>query len=177
MAIYLILMVIFGVSSWLSYERPTNLSVAKSYNKVLAKPYERDKTHIIICVITILILVSSCRAISVGYDTVNYYIHFEHKSLYNEYAPFEPLYELLNLLVIKLGLPYNILLLLCATITFVSFGVAVKRFSTHHAMVFFFLVGLGFLGNTFNAVRQYLALSMFLLSLKYIKEGHFKCPF
>lgn len=173
MTIYLILLLAFGIAGWLSIFKPTGFSNAKSLNQINNSFQKRNKKQIVIISVLLLALVAGCRGLMVGVDTLNYYNYFSYKRIFNETILFEPMYEVLNLFIIKLGLPYNYLLFLCSILTIGSFGLMIYNFSDCPALVFFFFVALGFFGNTFNAVRQYLALAVFLFAIKYIRDGGF----
>ena len=173
MAIYLALLVILGLVSWVTYLRPAQVKLDKKINQLNKNTIKSYNMIIVVGITLLLIIISSCRDISVGYDTRNYYEYFTFKEIYPAHRSFEFLYELINYIAVKLNFPFNMVLLMCATITFGSLGFVVYKFSDHPAMVYFFFVALGFFGNTFNAVRQYLALAVFLFSLKHIKNGNF----
>lgn len=173
MAIYMVLLVILGLVSWVTYLRPAETRLDKKISQFNKNTIKNYNMIIVVGITLLLIIISSCRDLSVGYDTRNYYDYFTFKKIYPTHQSFEFLYELINYIVIKLNMPFSMVLFFCATITFGSLGFVVYKFSDHPAMVYFFFVALGFFGNTFNAVRQYLALAVFLFALKHIKNGNF----
>lgn len=120
----------------------------------------------------IFILLSSFRNLSVGYDTISYYGYYLDKLNCPQLDNFEPLFELIYNFVIFFKQPFSCFLFICSLITILSFLNFYKTYSVSPLLSLFLFVSLGFWGNTFNAVRQYLALSVFLFSIKYIINGN-----
>ena len=129
----------------------------------------------IICAVAamVLIIIAACRGINVGYDTINYESYFSFKQQNPTSIVYEPLFEFFNWLVVYLKLPFNFLLLICSAFFIIALAVAIYKYSPNVAFSWFLFVALGFFGNTFNAIRQYLAAAVFIFSLRYILKGKF----
>lgn len=172
MLIYWLVMLVLAVSASLTIlKEPKTCKVSSD---VFKSDYgERLRRIICIIIAVIFIGISTCRAYTVGYDTINYKGYFDFKNKYPNNIVYEFLYELINFIVVKMGLPFSFVLLFCSIIVFSAFTFVIKKYSIDISFSFFLIIALGIFGNTFNAVRQYLALAMFLFSIKYIRTGGF----
>ncbi len=172
MLIYYIILVTFGICTMLTFPSKENERI-----KPISQQREENRKFCVVkmCALMalILILVAGLRAYTVGYDTINYFEYFKFKQVYSDNVVYEPLYELINLIVIKAGLPFTFVLLICTTIVIFAFALVINRYSASASLSFFLLVALGIFGNSFNAVRQYLALAVFLISIRFIIDGKF----
>lgn len=174
MLVYILLLLVFGVSGLLinGVSLKGNTAV-KTCCQIRTDDNKTAKKMICILSALVLIIIASCRANSVGYDTINYEDYFKFKQIYPNNKSFEPIYEFINYIVVRLNLPFNFVLLICSSITIISFAVVIYKYSTNVSFSWFLFVAIGFFGNTFNAVRQYLAAAVFLISLRYILNGKF----
>ncbi len=179
MLIYILLLVSFAVSSLflnINSKRQLQMTDGNSSSQ-LNRNNKKDVKLIngIICAVAamVLIIIASCRGINVGYDTINYESYFSFKQQNPTSMVYEPLFEFFNWLVVYLKLPFNFLLLICSAFFIIALAVAIYKYSPNVAFSWFLFVALGFFGNTFNAVRQYLAAAVFIFSLRYILKGKF----
>ncbi len=179
MLIYILLLVSFAVSSLflnINSKRQLQMTDGNSSSQ-LNRNNKKDVKLIngIICAVAamVLIIIAACRGINVGYDTINYESYFSFKQQNPTSMVYEPLFEFFNWLVVYLKLPFNFLLLICSAFFIIALAVAIYKYSPNVAFSWFLFVALGFFGNTFNAIRQYLAAAVFIFSLRYILKGKF----
>lgn len=174
MFVYILLLFVFGVSSVLLNFTPVgnqgNLQVVVTSQLNYSLKRKIEKTICIFSAI-ILIIIATCRANSVGYDTINYEAYYDFKKMYPNNMTFEPLFECINWLSVVLKLPFSFVLLICSAIIISSLSVAIYKYSPNVSFSWFLFVALGLFGNTFNAVRQYLAAAVFIFSIRYILDG------
>lgn len=118
--------------------------------------------------ITFLILFAGLRAYTIGTDTPTY------KAVFQYLEPKEPLWYGLNIIISSLGLSYTSLLIAASSLTMIPLAIAIKRSSINPQLSIFIYYGLfGYL-NSFNTMRQLVAVSFVLLAYTYCKKKY-KC--
>ncbi len=174
MLIYIYLLLIFGVSAFIININTSKRFIGPNCSQ-LNETYEKKfNKFIVIYSALILIFVASFRAFSVGTDTNNYFNHYNDLLADNKaYGLFEPFFELINFIVVKSRLSFSYVLFISSTIIISAFSFIIYKYSKNVSFSFFLLVALGIYGNSFNALRQYLALAIFLYSIRYIIDGQF----
>lgn len=120
-----------------------------------------------------LILIATFRANSVGIDLSKYYL-----KLYNaDYSLLEILnqrmevgYTILNWLIHQLTSDITLLLSIIACITYIGIFYTFSKCSNNIPVSVITFIGLYMYCTSFNAIRQYIAISFILLSWYYISE-------
>ena len=143
------------------------------------------KQAIIFSVIAILIpsFLAGCRDASVGTDILAYVVgHFEvaqmADSLYS-YLPLifskEPLYLVLVYFVAKIANNFQVLLFIFSLINIscIYFGAyrLREKIPVHYFMMIYYLM---YYNDTYNTVRQHIAMSIIFLGIVYLLEGCYK---
>lgn len=109
------------------------------------------------------------RAETVGWDTPTYIEMFTHlNSNPGTEERYEPLYIGLNLLIGKISLNYIALFIAIAVIAYYGILSTIYRMSSIVWFSIFLFVAFGFFNFSINILRQTLALSFVMISLRYI---------
>lgn len=124
------------------------------------------------CVI-VLIVLSGFRDLCVGIDTPNYKQGMTYVAM--GISPYqEPGWNHLNQFIVNHGNDFNMLKLLVATLTIIPVAIVFIRISPNPQLSLFFYYGMFAYLNSFNGMRQFLAISfvlvayMFFIERKYI---------
>ncbi len=124
-------------------------------------------------VITIIsfVFLTTFRAYSVGYDTMNYYEYYEllrqgKISLFTAIAtPFEFGYTMLNSVLALIGFDFRILILIISTFSAVCMVLFINKFSCNKIMSIMMYIMLGIFAQSISAMRQIVAIDFVLLAL------------
>lgn len=82
----------------------------------------------------------------------------------------EPAFRLINFIIFLLGLNVQFVFLISSLITFSLFYKGIKRNSSNVVLSIFLLLFCGFFIESLNIIRQYIAISIFFYSIRYIIE-------
>ncbi len=144
------------------------------------KPYEqRSKTDLFGYVILwgIIFATIAFRAEDIGADTLNYlykYLNINAAGSYNEYggtAATEPLFFLINKILWPIFGSWNqCVFLLEAVFVVYAYGDAIWKYSKHPNLSTLAFLGLGLYLTSLCLLRQFLAMSICVYSLKYVFE-------
>ena len=119
---------------------------------------------------------SSLRAVSVGNDTIEYHRVFEaikaSNSLQEAFAVsrFEYGYAILNYLVSRITQNFNVLLLLISVFVYGSAVLFIKRYAASYSLALLFAFGMSVFYDLMLAVRQGIAVAIFLLAVPALME-------
>ncbi len=119
---------------------------------------------------------SSLRAVSVGNDTIEYHRVFEaikaSNSLQEAFAVsrFEYGYAILNYLVSRITQNFNVLLLLISVFVYGSAVLFIKRYAASYSLAVLFAFGMSVFYDLMLAVRQGIAVAIFLLAVPAVME-------
>lgn len=120
---------------------------------------------------TPLILVSGMRW-DTGIDQQNYFWAFmnirDGLSTHVEIG-----YYWLNRLVLLFTQDLSVVFFLCAVFTGVFLTIAIRRSSSHFVLSTFLYITMGYFFYSMNSMRHFMALSVFLFTLKYIQQKKF----
>ena len=119
--------------------------------------------------ILLLSLIAGLRSETIGVDTHAYkdiFIWISNEVLY----PIEPAWYFLNKLIAWVGGIFNFLLWITSLLTLIPIGVVSLRCSSNPQMSLFFYYGLYAYINSFNGMRQFVAISFVLLAYSYITQ-------
>ncbi len=126
--------------------------------------------------VILLVTIGGLRAETVGTDTSNYNKLFEWygDSLSGGFHASEPGYALLQMLVVRAGLPYSTLVFVVQTLTMIVLALYVNKtvYKPQYALLCYLL--LYFYFNSFNVARQYLAIPFLLFAFYYLEIGSLK---
>lgn len=117
-----------------------------------------------------LIFFAGFRAITVGTDSVNYFLFFDrlsHNNLTFEYSRYEPLYKFINFLVFKLGFEYEGVTLISSILTIIPLYVVFNKSSKYPLYSWFVYLAFCYYFQSFNILRQCIAASWILLAYCY----------
>lgn len=125
-----------------------------------------------------LFLLSAFRGETVGGDLEHYIPHFEEISTTNSFkeifflytSNFEPGYTLLLKFISIISPANRFYLIVTSAISLIGPFIFIKRYSPWPCFSLFIYMLLGFYTNTFNNVRQSMAISIYLISLSFIIE-------
>lgn len=143
---------------------------------LFALSFLRTNDKIVLWIVSFfLILLAGLRDITIGTDTPAYYDIFNY--IAQEDATYiEPGWYFLNRLVALLGGDFTSLLLLVSAITLIPVLLVINRHSEYKLCSLFLYYSMYMYLNTWNGMRQYLAVSIGLLSFSYLcssKRGKF----
>ena len=130
-----------------------------------------QKKHILFfLIVCFLTLLSGFRDFSIGNDTIAYVGIFNKlKEINSSVLSITTRYELgylyLNKLVINLGLSVNYLFLCISIFVSYSLSIFIKKYTHYVFFALFLFVGLRYFFSSFNVLRQYIALSIFLIAI------------
>lgn len=116
-----------------------------------------------------LILMAGLRDYSIGTDTMSY------KEIFDYLHQREPLWTGMNIVVKVLGGNYTDMLIVSSVLTMVPLGIAMRRSSVNPQYSLFFYYGVfGYL-NSYNGMRQFVAISFVMLAYTYYQKNKIKC--
>ncbi|MBQ7453030.1 MAG: EpsG family protein, partial [Clostridia bacterium] len=170
MEVYVTLLLFCAVAYFFGELKPAGRFVGST---TLIKNDNKPKLVFCIAMTIIFIFISSFRNFNVGYDTVNYLDYYVFKQKALNANVYEFLFEAIYTICAFLKLPFTIVSMICAIVSLSAFCYFIYKYSPDPIVSLFLFVALGFFGNTLNAVRQYLALAVFLWGVKYVIHGDF----
>ena len=119
---------------------------------------------------------STFRAVSVGNDTVEYHRVFKAIAATDSFqealsvSRFEYGYVLVNYLVSRLTQDFNILLLITSVFVYGSVVLFIKRYAASYSLAVLFAFGMSVFYDLMLAVRQGIAVAIFLLAVPALME-------
>lgn len=116
-----------------------------------------------------LVLLAGLRDVTVGTDTPTYYDIFRWISD-NDSTYVEPGWFLLNKLIIWIGGDFTTLLLTTSILTFIPLIYVSNRHLKYRNKILFLFYSMFFYLNTFNGMRQYLAVSIGLMVFELYRQ-------
>ncbi|WP_274378996.1 EpsG family protein [Alkalihalophilus pseudofirmus] len=121
-----------------------------------------------------LFILVAFRDPSVGNDTLNYFWAFSNIAQENMFASsdsrFEIGYIFLVRLLSNLGFDYFGFQVVTTFFIYFAFGSFIRRYSINYSLSIFIFLTMNMFFDTMNITRSYLALSILLLSVKFIEE-------
>lgn len=118
-------------------------------------------------------LISGLRHYLIGNDTITYFYGFKSILKYGYKAfsisRYEKGYILLNIIIGKIIDNYTIFLIICAFITNYFIFKFIRKYSQNMCISFLLFFLCRFFFSEMNIVRQYIAIGIFLYSIKYIE--------
>ncbi len=131
---------------------------------------------VLILIIVMMILIFACRAISVGADTATYQLHYKTRQRgkfeINKYS-FEIGFEILLYICKLIGLNFNGFLFIASLIMFVPLYFFYRKYSINPVLSLFLYITMGIFSMSFNGTRQFIAFTIFLISIKFILNKNF----
>lgn len=138
---------------------------------VLAISWLRSKPLQLI-LISFLIFVVGFRSLHVGTDTENYYLfYYRIINDYNLESRYEPLYQLINYLVVKLQLGFEWVTFLSSVLTIIPLYFAFNKSSRFPIFSWFVYIAFCYYFQSFNIMRQSIAMSWVLLAICYLDSN------
>ncbi|MGN0023736.1 MAG: EpsG family protein [Elusimicrobiaceae bacterium] len=126
----------------------------------------KNKVIFILCIIALTAL-AGFRGINIGADTHAYYDYF--RSFYKGYSGhMEPLWNCLNFVIAHIGLNFNVFLLLVSAFTLGPIAFVLWKELKNPQFGLFLYYALYAYCNSFNGMRQYLAISWVCLSFYFL---------
>ena len=118
-------------------------------------------------------------AIRVPYSDMNNYLNYFHKihqMNFSEFLSFkiEFLYKLLNLIIGKIYFNDRFFMIIIAIITCIGPYCFIKRYSENYLLSILLFISIGTYSLQFFVIRQAIAITFLLLSLKYIEKKNLK---
>ena len=110
---------------------------------------------------------------SVGCDYFFYIDKFNAINNLGIKTHFEPGFLLLNVLIYKLGLGYQWIFIICAFVTILCLGQAIKISGSNYTLGLFLFVTMGFFLYSLNNPRYYVAVAMALLAGVLFNNKHY----
>ena len=107
----------------------------------------------------------SFRGVTVGTDTSAYYNMFENRNVSDASLNKEPLFWILVDITKLLNLDFTFLLSMMGILCLLGFFVIIKNYSINTFLSLFLFLCLGIYTSSYNGMRQFMALSFFLLSI------------
>lgn len=126
---------------------------------------------IIILTFFILLLIFAFRHKNVGTDTKTY------AEIFSEFEPFsnkfksEPVFWLINWIAHILNCDFYVVLSLVFVVQFYGFYLLARKVSHLPMLSIYFIVCLGILGTSFNGMRQFMAVGLFVLAIYFLING------
>lgn len=136
-----------------------------------SKKIKIAKFSVLVGVIATFTFFYAFRALSVGTDTLNYdkcYHALGNNPNWSDIFLLDIGYSLINILCYAVYPSYNFCLVFIGVIMFTNFTLAVVRLSKDPKVSVAMFVGIGLYAQTFNAVRQMLAVSFIVLGLSFM---------
>lgn len=134
------------------------------------------KIWLAVLILPLFILVAF-RSINIGNDTLNYYICYNNiansKSFREITSRYEIGYLLLNYLFSLIGFNYYEFQIIVSLFIYIVFYKFIYKYSSNCSLSLFTIVTLRYMDQTMNIMRAYIALSILLLSVKYIIDRKF----
>ena len=144
--------------------------------------YSPLKNGLIILIGLLPIIVISGLRMDVGTDDYFYRFYYEEyfipssslsSSIYTHFTIYEPLFTIITQLCKTTGLNYTHVKILYALITWLPIALSIKEEKKYPYIIIFIAITSGFMFMTFNGVRQMMAWSYILLSVRYIDDSKF----
>lgn len=139
----------------------------------------QDKLFLVLCAIPLIVLIGF-RSAEVGTDTGGYCRSFLDKANYSlsldtlEEFSTEPGWNLLNLLLVRLGEHYFIILTAVGIICTVAALRVINQLSKSKTLSLFVYITLAFYLFAFAASRQAVAIGIYMLSIPHLLDKNFK---
>lgn len=138
-----------------------------------------------IIAIVVFVFYATFRAYSVGIDTQMYYIRYTRSANYSffqmlfhykelRYGTSEIGYMCLECLIKQFGFDFRALLFTVSVLFIVSVTWLIYRFSENHLISFLLFICFGYMSYSMCFMRQFVAISFCLFSIKYVQERKFK---
>lgn len=161
---YIILFVVIAICSTM------NLFISKKKLKYLY----------LMCIIYLIIFAGFRDGIG-GYDVHNYAYYFQQVKPINEIVSlndiinyrFEVLYTVINSIIKTFTTDYRIVLLVCSIVSITCISIFNYKYSYYPFFSLLYFLYKLFLYGNMVVVRQSIAIGIFLISIKYIKENKF----
>lgn len=134
----------------------------------------KAKTILVSSIFCILVFLYSFRGIDVGVDTSTYYDIFCSISSGADLEYLEPLWKVLNKLVVGIGGNFNLLLFFSSLLMLVPVFYVVYTYSINPALSLYIYYSMYFFCGSLNISRQYLAISFILCSFCFFKSYPFR---
>lgn len=135
---------------------------------------KKQKKIVIAIMVILLSLLSGLRHYTIGNDTGNYLRHFEQITIYGadaiKMSSFEIGYNVFEYLVSFFSSNYNVFLFIVSLVINTSVGVFIYKYSRKAMFSFVLFILLRFFFGEMNIIREYLAIAVFLTSMKYIEN-------
>ena len=128
-----------------------------------------------ILAILTLALFFGLRDHSVGTDTLNYYKMYNklnYEFSIDKMFEYDYLYSVLNILCNVICKDFTFCLIVIGVIIYSNLVFSINRLSSNPILSISLLIGLGFYAQSFNAIRQYLALSFVVLGLYFYLKSN-----
>jgi len=125
---------------------------------------------LLIVLLVFLAFIAGFRSIDVGTDTLNYYLYFYRIQHGNFDSGYEPLWQLLNISVFKLGGDFNQVTFFASILTLMPLYFAFIKDSRYPLFSLFVYIAFNYYLSSFNIMRQMVAISWVLLALVYYKR-------
>ena len=134
--------------------------------------YKKNKNVFLILSLVVIVLIVGLRGYDVGRDTVSYMKYYHNFDLINSIKLYhEPAFTFITYLLNKINAQDYIFNIILAIITVAFFYFYFKNNKYFYWFVFYLYTS-GFLFFMMNGVRQSIAFSIFLFSLKYVHSGN-----
>lgn len=117
-----------------------------------------------------LTIIAGFRSTEVGKDTLNYYLYFYRIQHGTFDSGYEPLWQLLNISVFKLGGDFNHVTFIASILTLLPLYFAFIKESRYPFLSLFVYIAFNYYLSSFNIMRQMLAISWVLLALVYYRR-------
>ena len=134
---------------------------------------KKHKKIAITIIVILLTLLAGLRHFSIGNDTIVYYRNYNRIDTVGSNAfggsSFELGYNYLVLFATSLGLSFNAFLFFLSLIMNIGVGVFIYKYSKQPMFSFILFILLRLFFSEMNIVREFLALAVFLSSIKYIE--------
>lgn len=136
----------------------------------------RNRKWTTIVTAILLIIIAGFRAESVGTDTANYELLFDWygDDMFGSFHANEPGYALLQLLVVRGGLPYRAMVFIVQMLIISMLSIYAYRTSRRPQFVLLCYLLLYFYFYSFNTSRQYLAIPLLLFAYDLLDKGKTK---
>lgn len=130
----------------------------------------------VVLTIAIFVIFFTLRDISVGVDTTSYrkiYKYLQSHKDFQTLKNFDIFYSILNIVCYEICPDFTFLLLVVSVIMFTNFVISIIKLSGNRPISMAIFVGIGFYAQTFNMLRQMMAISFVMIGLVFlIKSKH-----
>lgn len=135
---------------------------------------EKNKKYWIAIIMILLSLLSGLRHYSIGNDTYNYYRNFFSIAYYGfdflKTSRFEIGYSFIVYIVTLLTNNFNVFLLLTSLLVNIAIGTFIYKYSKNPMFSIILFIFLRLFFSEMNILREFLSLTIFLFSIKYIEN-------